>query len=683
MSQVQEFYRKDIDGLRAIAILAVVAYHVGLPGVPGGFVGVDVFFVLSGYLITSLLIAEARRDGTISLPSFYARRIRRLFPALFVVVCVTTVLGFFLLLPIFDQQQSLARSAIATALYVSNFYFWAFSPGYFDQSSDLQPLLHTWSLSVEEQYYLIWPLLVWLLLRHARQRTVRFEPLLMALTLIILAASLGWSIYGTPHHPEATFFLLPARAWELAVGAALALYLPTARYPAHVVGTIFSIAGLLAIGLSVALLSEEMAFPGYLAIAPVAGTALVVAGGQFAPSGVSTRVLSTRPMVLIGLLSYSWYLWHWPLLALTRAYMLEEANLARDLSIGLLSLVLAYASYRLVENPIRFERPGPFRRTETTLAAGIVISLVMCMPAAALGAWAKFIGSQDQRYKELISAANDRPNRGTSCHQASWQFKGLLPRNQCTFGSDSYPIRGVLWGDSHAEHFMPLMEAFSSNHPEYPVLVRSFAACRPTVIPKPSKVPQQARCEAFNSAVRDELTVLKKQGASTVILSAHWEADFGRAIPYSRNRREADRERQRAAETTKSITATVDFVVGLGFRVLLFAPVPTMSHDVPSCLARRSPSECGVGRDEANTARGPVIDALTLIQARHPERVRIFDPIDTICSIERCSPISKNQPIYSDSNHITTKFSRSLAARAETDMRWALAGQEQPISSLR
>ena len=190
MSQVQEFYRKDIDGLRAVAILAVVAYHAGIPAVPGGFVGVDVFFVLSGYLITSLLAAEAIRHGTVSLRSFYARRIRRLFPALFVVVCATVVMGAFALLPIFDQQQDLARSAIATALYVSNFYFWLHTPGYLDQSVDLKPLLHTWSLSVEEQFYLAWPILLVAVLRVTRPGRATFERALLALTLTVLIVSL-------------------------------------------------------------------------------------------------------------------------------------------------------------------------------------------------------------------------------------------------------------------------------------------------------------------------------------------------------------------------------------------------------------------------------------------------------------------------------------------------------------
>jgi len=226
MTGGSEFYRKDIDGLRAIAILTVVAHHVRIPGFAGGFVGVDVFFVISGFLITSILAAEARNTGTLSLRAFYARRIRRLFPAMVVVVLTTCLLGAIVLLPIFGQQQELWRSAIATALYVSNFYFWLYAPGYFDPSSDLMPLLHTWSLAVEEQFYLAWPPLILALVAVARYAHLDFQKALVMLTVTILAVSLAWCLWKTRTEPTAAFYLLPTRAWELGTGAALALWLP-------------------------------------------------------------------------------------------------------------------------------------------------------------------------------------------------------------------------------------------------------------------------------------------------------------------------------------------------------------------------------------------------------------------------------------------------------------------------
>lgn len=672
MSQVQEFYRKDIDGLRAIAILSVVAYHAGLPGVPGGFVGVDVFFVLSGYLITSLLIAEVRKNATISLPSFYARRIRRLFPALFVVVCTTCLLGFFALLPIFDQQQDLARSAIATALYVSNFYFWLHSPGYFDESSDLQPLLHTWSLSVEEQFYLAWPLMVLATVGLARQRRWDFERALLVQTLVILLASLAWCIANTQANPTAAFYLLPSRAWELATGAALALWLPRTARRASTAGGICSFAGVAAIVLAVVALDADMAFPGYLAAVPVLGTALVVVGGHLAANNPVQRVLSTRPMVFIGLLSYSWYLWHWPLLALTRAYLLEEPDLARDLGVVGLSLIIAYVSYRLVENPVRFRRPGPFRRTETTLAAGLVISLAMCLPAGALGAWAKFIGSKRVEYGPLVAARSDRPPLRPKCHQTA-PFLGLAPLGDCTTGTgegERSPAL-VLWGDSHADHLSPLMQAFSAASPSVPVLVRSFTGCPPLADFVVGDSRQDKACSLFNSAVLAEIKELSSNGLRGVVLSGRWLRVFGAPELHTLTARGgADGAFLESPDRVEPLATTVQELTSLGLKVLIVAPLPEMRFASPSCLARRSPGQCGVERSLTNVQRREVMQLLSGLTSRW-QGVRLLDPINVLCDSTTCPAERDGRILYLDTDHLTASASRELLPATLPLLMWA------------
>lgn len=669
MAQVQEFYRKDIDGLRAIAILAVVAYHVGIPGVPGGFVGVDVFFVLSGYLITSLLVAEAARHGTVSLPAFYARRIRRLFPALFVVVCVTTALGALALLPVFDQQQDLSRSAIATALYVSNFYFWLHSPGYFDESASLKPLLHTWSLSVEEQFYMVWPLMVMTIVWIAQRRRMDFRRVLLFLILTILCTSLAWCIWSTWHTPTAAFYLLPSRAWELATGATLALLLPRVRHQAPRLGGMCSAIGVLAILIAVATLSEAMAFPGHLAALPVFGTALVVAGGNLSAQNPVQRFLSTRPMVLVGLLSYSWYLWHWPILALTRAYTLNEINLSRDLACGAVSLLLAYGSYRLVENPIRIGRPGPFRRTETTLAVGIMISLAMCLPAGALGAWAKFVGSRRAEFKPLIAAANDHPPLRSTCHQSP-PFEGLADARKCTSGDSTRPTALVLWGDSHADHLSPLMQAFASVSPSTPVLVRSFTGCPPMKQLNVARSAQADACDQFNAAVLEEIAHLQGEGLRGVILSGRWLRSFGAptldAVP-----RQMDVV-SRSGVTRPgmdSLAATVHSLTSLGLRVLVVAPIPEMRYDVPRCLARRSPNACSVERSAVDRQRAEVMRFLVDMTLREPN-MRVVDFVEALCDSEECFSQKKDQILFLDDNHLTASASRSLLPRALSSLTW-------------
>src|SRR6185312_11924597 len=305
-------YRADIDGVRAVAIIGVVGFHVGLPGFAGGFVGVDIFFVISGFLITTLLLNELRHRGSIDLLTFFARRARRLLPAFFLVLATTLLLGFFFLVPVDGEQRGLADSAVAAALYVSNWHFTWVGGGYFDAPSNLYPLLHTWSLAVEEQFYLIWPLMLlgasWAALRW------RFTlPQLVAaiLVAVILASSsfTWWAAESGEQAARLAFFALASRAWELGIGAALALALPALRQSHSWFGTFLTAAGLIAIVAAITTFRDGIAFPGAAALVPTLGTAAVIAGGWLAPQAPVMQLLSLRPLVTIGLLSYSWYLW--------------------------------------------------------------------------------------------------------------------------------------------------------------------------------------------------------------------------------------------------------------------------------------------------------------------------------------------------------------------------------------
>jgi peptidoglycan/LPS O-acetylase OafA/YrhL len=256
-------YRPDIDGLRAIAVAIVVAFHAGLPGVGGGFVGVDVFFVISGYLITGLLLEELRETGSISLSRFYARRVRRLLPAFALVLVSTLLLGSVLLLGVAGEQQDLAKSALAATLSVSNIWFWSGS-NYFSVHADLVPLMHTWSLSVEEQYYLVWPTMLIALLLVARKRWEIFTRLLLTVLLLVAIATFAWSLRTMTTDPPGAFFLMPMRAWEFALGGGLVLAAPAiARWPTFV-RTVLFLVGIVLIGLATVRLDTEVAYPGTL-----------------------------------------------------------------------------------------------------------------------------------------------------------------------------------------------------------------------------------------------------------------------------------------------------------------------------------------------------------------------------------------------------------------------------------
>jgi peptidoglycan/LPS O-acetylase OafA/YrhL len=340
-------YRPDIDGLRAVAVTSVVAYHAGLGWIKGGFVGVDIFFVISGYLIGSLIYQEIRAGG-FSIARFYERRAKRILPALFGVLLFCYAAGL-LLLP-WSEMRHLVRAALATILSSSNVLFWLTSD-YFAPLAELNTLLMTWSLGVEEQFYLLFPLLMLLLRRFSAK--VQY----IAISCMV-ATSLAMSIFGTAYNPTAAFFLLPTRAWELGAGVLLAIY-EINRWEinrgarksrmSRLTRDVCSLTGFILICLAVCLLNASVRFPGYAALLPVAGALLIIA----ARKGVINRLLSLRPLVFIGLVSYSWYLWHWPLLSFARNVAPAGIPVQTGVCIAAISFGLAVLSYKFIEQPFR------------------------------------------------------------------------------------------------------------------------------------------------------------------------------------------------------------------------------------------------------------------------------------------------------------------------------------------
>jgi peptidoglycan/LPS O-acetylase OafA/YrhL len=327
-------YRPDIDGLRAVAVLSVVAFHASPTWIKGGLVGVDVFFVISGFLITSLIVGGLER-GEFSFAEFYARRIRRIFPALVVLLLAAYAAGWCLLLT--HEYKQLGKHMAGAAAFVANFVLWGES-GYFDHAAETKPLLHLWSLGIEEQFYLAWPLLLWL--------GWKLRAHLALLTLLIAAASFAFNIVTAASDGVADFYSPLTRFWELLAGALLARQ--RAPWPGA------SLAGAVLIVLALLLIDPKRQFPGWWALLPALGSALIIAGGKDA--WLNRTVLSSRPMVWIGLISYPLYLWHWPLLSLAR--ILEGDALPRSVRLGavLLAIVLAALTYLLVERPMRFGR---------------------------------------------------------------------------------------------------------------------------------------------------------------------------------------------------------------------------------------------------------------------------------------------------------------------------------------
>ena len=377
---IQDHYIAAVDGLRAVAIVPVVCFHVGLPGFTGGFVGVDIFFVISGFLITRLLHQEACRSGTIDILGFYARRVRRLLPALLVVLSATLVAGA-IFLTVVGEQQDLNRSAVATTAFASNIYFWRTQTGYFAGPSDQLPLLHMWTLAVEEQFYIVWPLAMLAAVAVVRRFKLSLDNTLIGLLLAGSVVSLVGCLLITPIRPTAAFYLTPFRAWEFGIGGLIAL-MPSLSGRFLRIAQVLSLAGAAAIAASVYYFDSETKFPGIAALLPTLGAAAIIFTAPL-PCAVS-QALSLRPLVTIGRWSYSWYLWHWPMLAIARSIDLGERGTLRDLTIAIVALIFSAATYRWVEEPIRRQRPWPFSRDSKTVFAGATILVSLALLAGAV-----------------------------------------------------------------------------------------------------------------------------------------------------------------------------------------------------------------------------------------------------------------------------------------------------------
>ncbi|HWK41740.1 MAG TPA: acyltransferase family protein [Croceibacterium sp.] len=425
-------YRREIDGLRAVAVVPVILFHAGFSLFSGGFVGVDVFFVISGYLITGILIGELER-GDFSIARFYERRARRILPALFLVIACCIPFAWYLMLP--QQQAEFAASIAAVTLFSSNVLFWM-QTGYFASDAELRPLLHTWSLAVEEQYYLLFPILLAVFWRWGRQRV---------LLLIVLAAlaSLALSQWASDHAESANFYLAPPRAWELLAGSICAFLL---RGRPSFANSWLSGLGLALIVFSILFLDDSLPFPGIYALPPVLGTVLIILfGGAGTPAA---RLLSLRAFVGIGLISYSAYLWHQPLFAFARLGSDTEPTRLLMTALAGLSLILAWLSWRFVEQPFRGKGALLPSRPRLFAVSGLAIAVMLAIGLA--GYLAKPPTRIELEHPVLLANAEREARTGMGWHEGSMPCEGFVSSEglNCRRYGDG-PEKVVFWGDSH------------------------------------------------------------------------------------------------------------------------------------------------------------------------------------------------------------------------------------------
>jgi peptidoglycan/LPS O-acetylase OafA/YrhL len=645
-------FRPDIEGLRAIAVLLVVAYHAGVPLFRGGFVGVDVFFVLSGYLITGLLLNELVKTSRISFVRFYARRVRRLLPASALTVLVTIAAAHFLLSPL--EQVKLVRSAFSTVAYVSNFYFAQSTRDYFAADTASNPMLHTWSLAVEEQFYCFWPMLLFLAYRCRRSR--RDVGSFMAALSVI---SLGYCIWYTHTNPSAAFFLSPVRAWQFGVGGLFSM-ISAKRLQGLKRQTIISgYLGLVGIFLAAVVYSSQTHFPGAAAILPTVATGLALLAGVGAPGAGIGRLLHHPILQRFGELSYSIYLWHWPVLVLTAAYV-EHFTAGIRAACVLAAFVIAALTHYLIENPIRFNRHlMPHPRLSVALAG-----LVTVLSLGGVACWRHMIRSSPQ-YALYAGAANDEPRLyAMGC---STSFTEEKPQ-ECHFGPGGAATTVVLFGDSHAAQWFPALEDIAREH-SWQIVTFIRNACPAADVPAfDSRFgAYEQQCSHWRSQVLDRILALHP---SLVIMGSrarYWKSVDGGLQPLS------------YGDWRDGTAHTFERLRSEGVPVLLLGDTPRPGFDVPNCLARVAWK--GSGHCDPFLRSKSLNDSVFLAEqeaARQFSGVTVLDLAGQICHGAYCDIIRNGMILYRDNDHLTGTFARSLtpvlAAGIQTAYSETLAG---------
>lgn len=629
-------YRPEIDCLRAIAVLAVVLYHAAPEWLPGGFVGVDVFFVLSGYLITRLLADEKTRTGRIDYLAFYARRVRRLFPAMAVVTVIVALAAWWLLGRHGSVYRQTGESAAASLLFAANVYFPSQLGAYFDGPAERMPLLHLWSLAVEEQFYLVYPALLALLWRLIPGGVARW-------LAIIAVGSLGLAEYWVHIQPERAFYLMPARFWELAAGALLAL---SPARPARRTGTGLAAAtGLLLVLLAAWLTPRLGYFPASAALPAVAGTVLVLwAIHRDADGRGPLRWLQWRPLVSIGLVSYSLYLWHWPLLAFDANLRLDPAPVAWRLLLCLLALGLAWASWRWVEQPFRRSRARPGR----IVLAGIAASLLL---AGGMFALSRADRVPEATARQAERAAQDFAPGMRQCHFDVDDEVTALKPPACRSDPGRAP-RVVVWGDSQGWAWKPFAWALADARGESAMAI-TMNSCPPTGLAMDNVPPlPSAGCRRLNELASASLADGR---AALVVLALRWPA--GGAGPGPVPAAIADRIR--------GIEAIIERV-GPATPVLVIGPTPLMRRPAPECLSLGWESRCAQPRAEFDQRSARVRAELSSLQARHGNVV-VVDPTLYFCDAAKCPVARDGHALYWDGNHVSASAAAAFAARFIAD----------------
>lgn len=639
-------YRGDIEGLRAIAILLVVAAHAKVSWLAGGFVGVDVFFVLSGYLITGVLLREIDRGGRLRFANFYARRFRRLLPALLVMLVCTCLFAAIVLAP--GEQGGQATAAATAALWLSNLHFAFANLDYFGPGAASNLFLHTWSLGVEEQFYLIWPALMGWALAAWRGNGLRLGRLKIAMFAIV-GTSLVTCVVLTRTAPQMAFYLMPLRAWQFAVGALVWLFFDSTQSSGQgnkvqpKSTAIERWTGWIGLSLIVASglwFDANMAYPGWRALLPTVGAAAtIMAGIRRTDAGVS-RMLSWRPLQAVGRVSYSWYLWHWPVLLLGGSFITADSSTYRAGLVGL-SLLLAVLSYRWIESPIRHQERWIARPGAAVLAALalMVTTNVLCIAwFNATAAWAS--NGTQQRYTRAHADGPIIYNMGCD----DWFHSDNV--RACTFGQSEAKHTVVLMGDSIGAQWFPAI-ATVFNRPDWRLLVLTKSSC--PMVDEPlydSRIGREyIECSSWRKAALKQIASMQPD---ILFLGSTPTRSFNH---------------EQWVEGTTRVLNIVSRSVG---HIYILRGTPTLPFDGPGCLSAQS--WLPWIHSKRSSCHAPAYSMQNddvyqwLVQASSGfQNVKVLDLNAAVCPASECDAERDGKIVFRDSQHLTATFVESLS----------------------
>lgn len=637
--------------MRTIAVFLVVFFHAWPHWVRGGFIGVDIFFVISGYLITSILLKDLS-NGNYSILNFYSRRIRRIFPALFIVIASTLVFGWYILLR--TEFVVLGKHSASGAGFIANLIFWS-ETGYFDAESTTKPLLHLWSLGVEEQFYIVWPILLWSLTKW------RFS--LQKVILVALLASFAYCLYVTSHNPTAAYFSPLSRFWELAVGGLCACNIKeqqqkTSKFLADI-GTFI---GLVLIAVTVIKITDQTPFPGWWALAPVIGTALILQTGGY--SRLGSIALSSKIMVRLGLVSYPFYLWHWPLLSY--AYIVGGERPTAMLKVAMIvsSLILATATYFVIERPTQ-------RIQARDKAVAVLAGAMTCL---ALFGGATYIGiisprQQDSAVDHYLRALNDVQYPTPSMIPLHYQGSLFQQLNGNGNGAT------IFLGDSVVEQYGLYATEFLKREPESraKIIFATAGGCPP--IQRVIRLPQLKFLHCTKT-IDHGMTLAESSEVDTVVIGASWYGYFNST--YDEMTIDGYSFPNRVAQDLAydQIRSSLEKLVKLGKRVYFVMPPPSGSAFDPRSMIDGSRFGQMHVRKSIPTFSLSVFEQrnhearLRLLTIAKESKVNLIEPTDSLCKEQACPVVDTNgEPIYTDSVHMRPKFSISGASYLEPALR--------------